>query len=112
MANTIKGVITILTLGVMLAGDGTAGLDGTPGLFMVAVPTATSAVMILASDGIRAPITYRLMQHRNRRGDGGATTLSFRTESELGASRRRSSLSCSEPRRSVNRNLGQATQIR
>ena len=87
MANTTKGVITILTLGVMLAGDGTAGLDGTPGLFMVVVAMATSAVMTLASDGIRAPITYRLMQRRNRRGDGGATTSSFRTEIEFGASR-------------------------
>jgi hypothetical protein len=83
MANTIGGTITILTPGGMLAGGGTTGLDGMPDLSMVAAVMDTSVAMILASDGIRAPISYRLMQRRNRRRDGGVTTSSFRIEISL-----------------------------
>jgi hypothetical protein len=71
----------ILTPDTMSAGDGIAGLAGTPDRSSVPAVMATSVAMTLALDGIGARITCQLVQHRSRRRDGGATTSFCRTES-------------------------------
>jgi hypothetical protein len=56
------------TAEAILAGDGIAGLAGTPDLSLVAAVTATSVAMTLALVGIRARITCPLVQHRAPKG--------------------------------------------
>jgi hypothetical protein len=75
----LEGILAIQCL--RLDGDGIADQVGMQVQFSVAQAMATFVAMIPASVGILVRITCRPMPRRSHQERGGATTLSFRTES-------------------------------